>query len=137
MKTHLALVLVAGMFGLAVATLNSSALADEEEISIKEAPAPIQRALKGVKVAEIERETKTVYEVELRVGRHEVVLTLSPDGKLLGIEIEEGDGDDDDDDDDDRNKRSKKNRDDDDNDGDRKRNGKKDRDEDDDDDDDD
>ncbi len=91
MKTHLAVVLVAGMLGIAAAALNSSALADEEEISLKKVPAPIQRALEGVKVAEIDRETNTVYEVELRVGRHEIVLILSPDGKLLGVEIEEAD----------------------------------------------
>ena len=68
---------------------------------------PIKRALKDLKVgqvSEIERErrgSRTVYEVELRVGKQEVELRLNPDGKLLGVEIEQR-ADDDDDDDDDR-----------------------------------
>ena len=65
-------------------------------------PGPLKGALKELKIgqlSEIEREKSkngaTVYEVELRVGKHEVELRLSPDGKLLGVEIEQDDDDDD------------------------------------------
>ena len=110
MKKLLFLVPLFGVVGLAAAVLESPVRAGtdkddgekgEQQISFKDLPGPIKRALKDLKVgqvSEIEREkTKsgaTVYEVELRVGKHEVELTLSSDGKLLGVEIEEDDDDD-------------------------------------------
>jgi hypothetical protein len=103
------LALTAG--SLALAWIGPGCTASAEElVSRKNAPAAIQRAIKGVEVNEIERETKKIYEVELRIGRHEVVLILTANARLLGIEIErigrpgksdDDDGDDDDGDDDD------------------------------------
>ena len=96
--------------GLAAAFVASPVVADKDDgeegerrISFEDLPGPIKGAMKDLKigqVSEIEREKSkggaTVYEVELRVGKHEVELKLSPDGKLLGIEIEQDTDDDDD-----------------------------------------
>jgi hypothetical protein len=120
MKKTLVLLSAVGLVGLAAVAANAVVLDDvddekgEQEISVKELPKSIRRALKDLKigqVAEVERSgrgEKAVYEVELRVGKHEVELALKADGKLVGVEIEQGDdeeddgkGDDDDDDDDD------------------------------------
>ncbi len=98
-----------GCLALVAVMVQKSAFAEKEEqeteerISLKRLPIPIKRALKDIKVgqiSEIEREKTSsgmVYEVELRVGKHEVELVLAPDGKLLSVEIEAEDDDDEDD----------------------------------------
>lgn len=110
MKKLFVLAPVVGLIGLSSLMFDHPALADkddgekgEQEIAFKQLPASVKRALKNIKVgqiSEIEKEkTKggsTVYEVELRVGKHEVELKLSADGKLLSVEIESEDDDDDD-----------------------------------------
>ena len=112
MKRTLVLTSIVGLMAMAFADLGGAAVADkddkdekEQEISISQLPAGIRKALKDIKVgqlAEIEREKdskgRITYEIELRVGKHEVELELSADGKLLGVEIESADNDDDDDD---------------------------------------
>lgn len=124
MNRAFALLAFVAILGLTFVEIGGAAKADkdddgdnEQEVSVAQLPAPIKRALKDIKIgqlAEVEREKdgkgKVIYEVELRVGKHEVELKLGADGKLLGVEIE---GADDDDDDDDRPKarRSRKKRD--------------------------
>ena len=97
------LVVAVLVYGLATTDLNSSMLTiyEEVDISFKELPDPIKHALRDLKIGqveEIERETDeegvTTFEVELRVGKHEVELELNPQGVLLGVEIERDDDDD-------------------------------------------
>lgn len=107
MKRFLVLATITGLMGLAFADFGSASVADkddkqerEQEISVNQLPPAIKRALKDIKIgqlAEVEREKdkkgRMTYEVELRVGKHEVELKLNADGKLLGVEIEKDDDD--------------------------------------------
>ena len=73
------------------------AFADDEgerELSLKDAPAAIQKAFNGIDVSEVElerRDGKDFYTVEFRVDDDDVELRLTSDGVLLGVEIEHGD----------------------------------------------
>jgi len=81
-------------------------LETETEIELKEAPKPVQEAIKkemGEKgeLEELEKEVKkgkTVYKVEIEIGEKEIKLHLDPSGKILKKKIEEDDDEEQDDD---------------------------------------
>ena len=84
-----------------VQALDDDDKGDEREISLKEAPEAIRKALEGVDVDEIEVETEngqTVYDVVLEIDDLEIELELTADAKLIGVEIEDEDDSNDDDD---------------------------------------
>lgn len=66
---------------------------EEEEISWSEVPAAVKetinREVKDGKITEVVKKTirgKTIYEFEVKRGKKELDYSVSPDGKLLGIE---------------------------------------------------
>ena len=73
---------------------------DEKEISVKDLPDAIQKALEGVDVDEVES-TSSGYEIDIEEDDIEIALRLDKDGRLLDIEIQEEDKGDDDSDEDD------------------------------------
>ncbi len=78
------------------------ALADEQEISVKELPKSVREALRGVDIEEVERVTengKTVFEIVIGADDAEVELTGDAEGRLLKVEVDD-EGDDDEGDDD-------------------------------------
>ena len=100
------------LLGIAIAVVIccsalGSAMAGEEEISLKEVPeavkAAARKAVKGIKLTEAERVTKgskvVYYEIEGTKGGKEYEIIVSPAGKVLKVEIEDDDDDDDEDDD--------------------------------------
>ena len=77
----------------------------ELEIPLSAVPKKVKtaamKAVKGIKLSEAEVEAVLVYEVEGKVGKKEVELEITADGRVLEMESEKDDDDKDDDKDDD------------------------------------
>ena len=86
--------LEASLLGIGLClTLALSAMAEEKAIALKDAPAPVQKAiaeqLKGGKLKALSVETedgKTEYEAELTVDGREKTVVVDPSGKVLETE---------------------------------------------------
>lgn len=79
------LILVLAVPGLAVAMMNFPEN-EGEEVSIKELPESIRKALQGVDIEEIE--ISSVFEIEIEEDGVEIKLRVDARERLLGIEIE-------------------------------------------------
>jgi len=74
-------------------------LETETEMELKEAPKPVQATIKkemGEKgeLEELEKEVKkgkTVYKVEIEIGKKEIKLHIDPSGKILKKKVEDDD----------------------------------------------
>jgi hypothetical protein len=102
----------------AVVTDDGVVLEVEREINLDDAPRAVQKTLKRLsrrgRLSEVEEITvhgeiqvvklespRKIFEAEFRVGRREVEVRITEDGKIVGQDDEDDDDDDEDDDDDD------------------------------------